>query len=198
MEAFVNEQGIIVQDHETAWLFTGKTGGMDWRGPIDIQPEAKRIPQRVLHLGGKSRRTRASHDGRADASRILWRAGSISAVPSNIRDLLTRCRHAQEEMLALKRQASHMGAQGAQKEMEAYQRALETHRQDVANRLALLEDMISTLQNARSRTVMRYYYTMGWGDAQIAMEMNLTEEWVRKKRYAAIRELEKEWRNALA
>ena len=91
-----------------------------------------------------------------------------------------------------------MGAQGAQKEMEAYQRALETHRQDVANRLALLEDMISTLQNARSRTVMRYYYTMGWGDAQIAMEMNLTEEWVRKKRYAAIRELEKEWRNALA
>ena len=91
-----------------------------------------------------------------------------------------------------------MSARGIPKEMEAYQRALETHRQDMLSRLALLEDMISTLKNARSRTVMRYFYTMGWDDAKIAREMSLTEEWVRKKRYAAIRELENEWMNALA
>lgn len=117
---------------------------------------------------------------------------------SDVRDLLARCRHAREEMLALKRQASHIGAQSGQKETEAYQRALETRHQEMINRLALLEDMISTLQNPRSRTVMRYYYTIGWSDAQIAVEMDLTEEWVRKKRYAAIRELEKDWQNALA
>ena len=124
--------------------------------------------------------------------------GTINAMAGNVRGLLSCCRHAREEMLALARQTSHIGANGGQNDSGAYQRALESHRQDMVDRLALLEDMISTLQNARSRTVMRYYYTMGWSDAQIAMEMGLTEEWVRKKRYAAIHELEKEWKNGLA
>ena len=121
-------------------------------------------------------------------------------MPGNIRDLLACCRHAREEMLALTRQTSYISgrAAGDQEETGTYHHALEAHRQDMVGRLALLEDMISTLRNARSRTAMRYYYTMGWGDAQIATEMGLTEEWVRKKRYAAIRELEKEWENALA
>jgi len=116
----------------------------------------------------------------------------------NVRDLLVSCRHSPEEMLALTRQTSRIREQNGQKDPGAYHRALENHRQEMVGRLALLEDMISTLKNARSRTIMRYYYTMGWGDAQIAIEMDLTEEWVRKKRYAAIRELEREWKYALA
>lgn len=115
-----------------------------------------------------------------------------------VRNLLTRCRHAQEEMRGLSRQMQYMHAQKGMQNTQAYHQILQAHEQDTINQLALLEDMIATLANARTRTVMRYFYTMGWSDAQISEEMELTEEWVRKKRYAAIRELEKEWKDALA
>ena len=111
-----------------------------------------------------------------------------------IRNLLERCRHAKEEMQALQKQLLHAQPANAQ----AYRDALQMHHQEIGNGLALLEDLITAIQNPRSRTIMRYFYLLGWSDAQIGAEMELTEEWVRKKRYAAVRRLEREWKNALA
>ncbi len=52
-------------------------------------------------------------------------------------------------------------------------------------------DGIAHRPDARERTVLRYYYAQGLSDAEIAEKMGLTDEWARKKRYAALRRLER-------
>lgn len=108
-----------------------------------------------------------------------------------IRNFLSRCRHAREELRALRRQMERLGEQAEMQNAQRYRRLLEAREREAVQDLAELEAMIGGLQDPRSRTVMRYYYTMGWNDTQIGEEMDITDEWVRKKRYAAVRSLER-------
>ncbi len=108
-----------------------------------------------------------------------------------IRTLLARCRHAQEEIKALHRQIDRLNTQDELRSAQHYRTLLESREREVASDLAELEELIGSLTDTRSRTVMRYYYTMGMNDTQIGEEMELTDEWVRKKRYAAVRGMER-------
>jgi|GEM_PF-2709861 hypothetical protein len=109
----------------------------------------------------------------------------------DIRALLVRCRHSPEELKALRRQLGRLDGESAKNHMVHYRELLTRREKDAENDLASLEELIGGLRDTRTRTVMRYYYAMGFSDTQIGEEMDITDEWVRKKRYAAVRLLER-------
>lgn len=109
----------------------------------------------------------------------------------SIRALLLRCRFAREEIGALRRQIDRMDAEDELRSAGRYKAQLERREQEAVDDLAALENIIAHTPNARGRTVMRYFYLMGLSDVEIGEQMELSEEWVRKKRYSIIRALER-------
>ncbi len=107
-----------------------------------------------------------------------------------VRLLLSQCRHAREELAALRREMALLGWEGADR-ADGGRTALRQRERAAVERLACLEEMIGSLPDPRARTVMRYGYVLGWPDSRIGEEMALSEEWVRKKRYAAVRAMER-------
>ncbi len=115
-----------------------------------------------------------------------------------IRPLLSRCRQAPEELKALRRQLERL-SQGRECQGDSrYRKLLEKREREALLDLARLEEYIGLLHDRRARTVMRYYYLMGWSDTQIGEELGITDEWARKKRYAAVRRLERKGENHIA
>ncbi|MDR0898098.1 MAG: hypothetical protein LBN04_09600 [Oscillospiraceae bacterium] len=108
----------------------------------------------------------------------------------NARILLERCRHAQEELRALKRQLAFVNKQEDPAGVRRYREMLQRRYLEMDEDLTRAEELIRTLSDSRTRTILRYYYTLSWTDMKISEELGLTDEWTRKKRYAALRLLE--------
>ncbi|HIQ62393.1 MAG: sigma factor-like helix-turn-helix DNA-binding protein [Christensenellales bacterium] len=108
---------------------------------------------------------------------------------SEVRRLLTRNRELWTELGALNAQLRLL--QANLPDAQGYRQALERRRREATEDLMRMESRIGLLADARERTVLRYYYAQGLSDAEIAEKMGLTDEWARKKRYAALRRLER-------
>jgi DNA-directed RNA polymerase specialized sigma subunit len=103
---------------------------------------------------------------------------------------MERCRHAQEELRALKRQLNFVNKQDDEAGVRRYREMLNQRYREMDADLTRAEELIRTLGDCRTRTILRYYYTLSWTDMKISEELGITDEWTRKKRYAALKELE--------
>lgn len=71
---------------------------------------------------------------------------------------------------------------------------LEKQRDRIEATLAAANALVNSLADGRARSILRYYYLVGWNDDRIADEMGISRTWVCKKRVAAVRFLEKKYR----
>lgn len=109
---------------------------------------------------------------------------------SEIRKLLKRCRYGREEIAAIRKQIEfvEIGAYGG-KECSYYEHLKENELQAMLD-ISDLEALLPKILDPRNRAIIRYYYIVGIPERVIGEILGITQEWVRKRRYATIKELE--------
>ncbi len=113
-----------------------------------------------------------------------------------MRGALLQSRFAREEIEALRRQIDRYERQNSPGFAARYREQLEQREREAFREMAAVDDLIASFGEVRGRTILRYYFQLGMSDAQIGEKMSLSDEWVRKRRYAVIRALERAADNA--
>lgn len=67
---------------------------------------------------------------------------------------------------------------------------LEQKKQKLADLLQQMENLLDMLADGGARTVLRYYYGVGWTDEKIAEELETSREVITRQRNAAVNYLE--------
>lgn len=70
--------------------------------------------------------------------------------------------------------------------IDGWEEALERKKSRLAEMLAEMEEMLETLRDGRARTIIRYYYGVGWTDEKIAEELETSREVITRQRNAAV------------
>jgi DNA-directed RNA polymerase specialized sigma24 family protein len=106
---------------------------------------------------------------------------------TDVRGLLVRCRSANAEQRALKRQMEYAMGDGGTVALAKYAERLRGLREQLDNDLDRAEAIISKLANARDRIILRYYYLLGWSDQRIADELYISVDHARHTRAQVVR-----------
>lgn len=74
--------------------------------------------------------------------------------------------------------------------LDGWEEALEKRKQHLSQLLQQMETMLKALDDGRARTIVRYYYGVGWTDEKIAEELETSREVITRQRNAAVNYLE--------
>lgn len=74
--------------------------------------------------------------------------------------------------------------------VDGYEAVLEHKKQQLNELLNEMEALLGLLADGTARTVLRYYYGVGWSDERIAEELDSSREGITRKRNAAVEWLE--------
>ena len=74
--------------------------------------------------------------------------------------------------------------------VDGWEEALERKKRQLGELLLEMETLLKQLHDGRARTIIRYYYGVGWTDEKIAEEMDTSREVITRQRNAAVDYLE--------
>lgn len=129
------------------------------------------------------------------------------------REILEFCRNAVDEISAIEHQLDRLRGIGGPRalgavSMESMSRTnnpeaarlqredflcteLEKQRDKIEVILAMANALVNSLSDGRARSILRYYYLVGWSDDRIAEAMSISRTWVCTKRVEALLCLER-------
>lgn len=74
--------------------------------------------------------------------------------------------------------------------VDGWEEALEERKRQLSEMLLRMEELLLGLRDGRARTIIRYYYGVGWTDEKIADELETSREVITRQRNAAVNYLE--------